>query len=276
MFDEVEKAHPDVFNLFLQILDDGQLTDSKGRLTDFKNCIIVMTTNLGAHVIEQESPILPEKQKKSFGFDPENWEEEENVILNRSQKIELMVNLDGTFTIKPPVEPELTAEDKERFSKIDGLVNEELKKFFRPEFLNRVDDIIVFQHLSKHNIWEISGVMLKNLAKRLESQGATIEIDNAVRFFLSEQGYDPVYGARPLRRAIIKLLEDELAVACLDNSLEKGTHIIVQQQLNPNPAPYAEYFEDIYSDKILVTFDKSNIKREEEESVVPVDELTFQ
>ena len=276
LFDEVEKAHPDVFNLFLQILDDGQLTDSKGRLTDFKNCIIVMTTNLGAHVIEQESPILPEKQKKSFGFDPENWEEEENVIINRSQKIELMVNLDGTFTIKPPVEPALTVEDKERFSKIDGLVNEELKKFFRPEFLNRVDDIIVFQHLSKHNIWEISGVMLKNLAKRLESQGATIEIDNAVRFFLSEQGYDPVYGARPLRRAIIKLLEDELAVACLDNPLEKGTHIIVQQQLNPNPAPYAEYFEDIYSDKILVTFDKSNIKKEEEESVVPVDELTFQ
>lgn len=274
LFDEVEKAHPDVFNLFLQILDDGQLTDSKGILTDFKNCIIVMTTNLGAHVIEQESPILPEKQKKSFGFDPENWEEEENTTINRSQKIELMVNLDGTFTIKPPVEPELTAEDKERFSKIDGLVHEELKKFFRPEFLNRVDEIIVFQHLSKHNIWEISGVMLKNLAKRLESQGATIEIDNAVRFFLSEKGYDPVYGARPLRRAIIKLLEDELAVACLDNSLEKGTHIIVQQQLKPNPAPYAEYFEDIYSDKILVTFDKSNIKKEE--LAVTDDKLAFQ
>ena len=101
--------------------------------------------------------------------------------------------------------------------------------------------------------------MLKNLAKRLEFHGATIEIDNAVRFFLAQQGYDPVYGARPLRRAIIKLLEDELAVACLDNPLEQGTHIIVKQELNPNPVKYAEYFEEVYSDKISITFDKSKV-----------------
>lgn len=262
LFDEVEKAHPDIFNLFLQILDDGQLTDSKGRRTDFKNCIIVMTTNLGAQVIESESPILPEKQKKQFGFHTESWEEEER--LRESKKIELMVNLDGTFSIKPPVKQELTEEDNARFEKITDLVKEELKKFFRPEFLNRIDDIIVFNHLSRHDIWEISGVMLKNLAKRLEFQGATIEIDNAVRFFLSEQGYDPVYGARPLRRAIIKLLEDELASACLNNPLQKGTHIVVKQELNPNPAKYAQYFDDVYTDKILITFDNTNVENESE------------
>ena len=258
LFDEVEKAHPDIFNLFLQILDDGQLTDSKGALTDFKNCIIVMTTNLGAKVIEQESPILPGKRNKSFGFDVDNWEKDQR----GNQKIELMVNLDGTFTVKPPVKQVITEEDEGRFTKINELVNEELKKFFRPEFLNRVDDIIVFQHLSKHDIWEISGIMLKNLSKRLELQGVTVEIDNAVRFFLTEQGYDPVYGARPLRRAIIKLLEDELAVACLNNPLEKGTHIIIKQELNPNHVTYAEYFDDIYSDKIVITFDKTNVQKE--------------
>jgi ATP-dependent Clp protease ATP-binding subunit ClpC len=273
LFDEVEKAHPDIFNLFLQILDDGQLTDSKGKLTDFKNCIIVMTTNLGAHVIEKESPILPEKQKKSFGFDSESWEGE--LAAKESQKIDLMVNLDGTFTVKAPTEKLMTSEDEARFSKINELVNEELKKFFRPEFLNRVDDIIVFQHLSRYDIWQISGVMLRNLAKRLESQGVTIEIDNAVRFFLTQQGYDPVYGARPLRRAIIKLLEDELAVACLDNPLEKGVHIVVKQELNPNPVKYAEYFNDVYSDKIVVTFDRTNVQTNLEVDFQPLSETGF-
>lgn len=273
LFDEVEKAHPDIFNLFLQILDDGQLTDSKGKLSDFKNCIIVMTTNLGAHVIEQESPILAERQKKSFGFDSESWEED--LISKESQKIELMVNLDGTFTVKPPVEQALTEEDEDRFSRINVLVKDELKKFFRPEFLNRVDDIIVFQHLSRHDIWEISGVMLKNLAKRLESQGATIEIDNAVRFFLTEEGYDPVYGARPLRRAIIKLLEDELALACLDNPIEKGTHIIVKQELNPNPVKYAEYFNDVYANKVSITFDDSKVVTGLEMDLELSDEMSF-
>ena len=269
LFDEVEKAHPDIFNLFLQILDDGQLTDSKGKLADFKNSIIVMTTNLGAHVIESESPILPDKQKK-FGFHTD-WDNE--LSAKESEKIELMVNLDGTFTVKPPVEKPVTEADEERFEKINKLVKEELKKFFRPEFLNRVDEIVVFHHLSKYDIWEISGIMLKNLAKRLESQGVTIEIDNAVRFFLTEEGYDPVYGARPLRRAIIKLLEDELAVACLNNPLEKGMHISITQELNPNPVKYAEYFSDVYSDKILITVDKSKVKVDSDNSLEPIGEF---
>jgi ATP-dependent Clp protease ATP-binding subunit ClpC len=273
LFDEVEKAHPDIFNLFLQILDDGQLTDSKGKLSDFKNCIIIMTTNLGSKVIESHSPILPEKDKKPFGFHKESWEwdEDENLLLKELKKIELEFNLDGTFTIKPPVKPEITEADEEKFEEITKLVTEELKKFFRPEFLNRIDDTIVFNHLSKHDIWEICGVMLKNLAKRLESQGVTIEIDEAVRFYLAQEGYNPVYGARPLRRAIIKLLEDELASACLDHPLERGTHIIVQQQLQPNPMVHTKYFDDIYTNNILITFDQtkvqSNLEAEREKMV---------
>jgi len=257
LFDEVEKAHPDVFNLFLQILDDGHLTDSSGKNVSFKNCIIVMTTNLGARVIEKESPILS-KEKIGFGrrLDATALERE-------SKKIELLVNSDGTFSLKAPVEKEITAEDEEKFVKITGLVQEELKKFFRPEFLNRIDDIIVFNHLSKHDIWEICGLMLDQLAKRLKEQGAILEIDNAVRFFLTEEGYDPVYGARPLRRAITKFLEDKLAEACLSNIIHEGTEIYVTQEIKPNiygnRPVYSPIFDDIYTPEILVKFDYSNV-----------------
>ena len=221
-----------------------------------------MTTNLGSQVIESHSTILPEKQKKPFGFHKESWEwdEEEDLLLKESKKLDLAFNLDGTFTIKPPVKPEITEADEERFAEVTNLVTDELKKFFRPEFLNRIDDTIVFNHLSKHDIWEISGVMLKNLAKRLESQGVTIEIDEAVRFYLAQEGYNPVYGARPLRRAIIKLLEDELASACLDHPLQRGTHIIVKQQLQANPMVHTGYFDDIYTNKILITFDDTKVQ----------------
>jgi ATP-dependent Clp protease ATP-binding subunit ClpC len=247
LFDEVEKAHPDIFNLFLQILDDGLLTDSKGNHFDFKNCIIIMTTNLGSKVIESQSTILSQKQK-SVSFQKESWKsEEDDLALRESKKVELIFNLDGTFTIKPPLKKEVTKEDQAKFEEITELVKGELKLFFRPEFLNRIDDIIVFNHLSKYDIWEISGVMLKNLKKRLASQGVTIEIDDAVRFFLAQEGYDPIYGARPLRRAIINLLEDTLASACLDHPLQKGTHIIVKQQLRSNPSTHT-YFDDIYTD----------------------------
>jgi ATP-dependent Clp protease ATP-binding subunit ClpC len=256
LFDEVEKAHPDVFNLFLQILDDGHLTDSSGKVVSFKNCIIVMTTNLGSRVIEKESPILS-KEKIGFGrrFD--------TALERESKKIELLVNSDGTFSLKAPSEREVTPEDEEKFLKITGLVQEELKKFFRPEFLNRIDDIIVFNHLSKHDIWEICGLMLNQLSKRLNEQGAILNVDNAVRFFLTEEGYDPIYGARPLRRAITKFLEDKLAEACLSNVIHEGTQINVTQQIKPNvygnrPA-YSPIFEDIYTAEILVDFDYSNV-----------------
>jgi ATP-dependent Clp protease ATP-binding subunit ClpC len=257
LFDEVEKAHPDVFNLFLQILDDGHLTDSSGKEVSFKNCIVVMTTNLGSRVIEKESPILS-KEKIGFGRKLDDGVERE------SKKIELIINLDGTFSLKSPVEREVTAEDEEKFVKITGLVQEELKKFFRPEFLNRVDDIIVFNHLSKHNIWEICGLMLDQLTKRLKQQGAVLNVDNAVRFFLAEEGYDPIYGARPLRRAITKFLEDKLAEACLSNIIHEGTQINITQEIKPNAstglrAENTTFFDDIYTAEILVDFDHSKV-----------------
>ena len=256
LFDEVEKAHPDVFNLFLQILDDGHLTDSSGKHVSFKNCIIVMTTNLGARVIEKESPIL---SKENIGF----GRRFETALEREGKKIELLVNLDGTFSLKAPIEKEVTAEDEEKFLKITGLVQEELKKFFRPEFLNRIDDIIVFNHLSKHDIWQICGLMLGQLSKRLKEQGATLNIDNAVRFFLTDEGYDPIYGARPLRRAITKFLEDKLAEACLSNIIHEGTEINVTQKIKPdvygNRPGYSPIFDDIYTTEILVDFDYSKV-----------------
>lgn len=263
LFDEVEKAHPDVFNLFLQILDDGHLTDSSGKVISFKNTIVVMTTNLGSRVIEKESPILS-KEKIGFGRRFDTASEREN------KKIELLVNSDGTFSLKPPVEREITPEDEEKFVKITGLVQEELKKFFRPEFLNRVDDIIVFNHLSKHDIWQICGLMLKSLSKRLKEQGATLNIDNAARYFLTEEGYDPIYGARPLRRSITKFLEDKLAEACLSNVIHEGTQINVTQQIKPsvygNRPVYSPVFDDIYTSEIMVEFDYSNVDFSEIES----------
>jgi ATP-dependent Clp protease ATP-binding subunit ClpC len=277
LFDEVEKAHPDVFNLFLQILDDGHLTDSSGKVVSFKNTIVVMTTNLGSRVIEKESPILS-KEKIGFG------RRLDTALERESKKIELLVNSDGTFSLKPPTKREITAEDEEKFVKITGLVQEELKKFFRPEFLNRVDDIIVFNHLSKHDIWQICGLMLKSLSKRLKEQGATLNIDNAARFFLTEEGYDPIYGARPLRRSITKFLEDKLAEACLSNVIHEGTQIHVKQQIKPsvygNRPVYSPVFDDIYTSEILVEFDYSNvdfseIENEEEKNSKKQEENTI-
>merc|ERR1712071_502748 len=217
----------------------------------------VMTTNLGSRIIENESPVLA-KEKIGFGrrYDTGNLERE-------SKKISLEIESNGNFQLKPPIEREVTAEDEEKFSKITGLVKEELKKFFRPEFLNRIDDIIVFNHLSKHDIWQICGLMLGQLSKRLKEQGAILEIDNAVRFFLTEEGYDPVYGARPLRRAITKFLEDKLAEACLSNIIHQGTEIYITQKIKPNVYGnrpiYSPIFDDIYTPEILVEFNYDNV-----------------
>ena len=256
LFDEVEKAHPDVFNLFLQILDDGHLTDSSGKVVSFKNCIIVMTTNLGARIIESESPVLA-KAKVGFGqkYNTGNLDRE-------SRKISLLIESNGNFQLKPPTEAVLTSADEEKFGKITELVQEELKKFFRPEFLNRIDDIIIFNHLSKYDIWQICGLMLNQLSKRLEEKGAFLSIETATQFFLAEKGYDPVYGARPLRRSITKFLEDKLAIACLSNTIYEGTEINVRQQINENihkKTPFNLVFEDVYKEEISIEFDHSHV-----------------
>ena len=206
LFDEVEKAHPDVFNLLLQILDDGRLSDSKGRVIDFTNTLIIMTTNLGSKIIERESGIKPKSEQADGGF---------------------KITPDAVLGWEPVPEP---IKDPEVFERVTKLVNGELKNFFRPEFLNRIDEIIVFNHLTRIDIWEICELMIKSVQKRLKEKGINLVIDLAVQAFLTDEGYDPIYGARPLRRAIMKYLEDTLAEQCLSKTLYPNTKIIVNRK----------------------------------------------
>jgi ATP-dependent Clp protease ATP-binding subunit ClpC len=179
LFDEVEKAHPDVFNLLLQLLDDGRLTDAKGRTVDFKNTLVIMTSNIGSKVIE--------KGGSGFGFE---------VAEDRSQA---------------------------QYNRIRSLVNEELKQYFRPEFLNRLDDIIVFRQLTKTEVEQIADILLKEVATQLKEQrNIKLEVSEAFKALVVKEGYDPSYGARPLRRAIMRLLEDSLAEAILSGEVKDG------------------------------------------------------
>jgi len=206
LFDEVEKAHPDVFNLLLQILDDGRLTDSKGRVIDFTNALIIMTTNLGSKIIEQESGIKSKIEQGKRGF---------------------KITPDAVLGWQPVPEP---TKDPEVFERVTRLVNDELKNFFRPEFLNRIDEIIVFNHLTRIDIWEICDLMIKSVQNRLKDKEIYLIVDLAVQAFLTDEGYDPIYGARPLRRAIMKYLEDTLAEQCLSKTLYPNTKIIVNRK----------------------------------------------
>jgi ATP-dependent Clp protease ATP-binding subunit ClpC len=206
LFDEVEKAHPDVFNLLLQILDDGRLTDSKGRVIDFTNTLIIMTTNLGSKIIERESGIKSKSEQGERGF---------------------KITPDAVIGWEPVPEP---IKDPEVFERVTRLVNDELKNFFRPEFLNRIDEIIVFNHLTRIDIWEICELMIKSVQSRLKEKGINLIVDLSVQAFLTDEGYDPIYGARPLRRAIMKYLEDTLAEQCLSKTLYPNTKILVSRK----------------------------------------------
>ena len=206
LFDEVEKAHPDVFNLLLQILDDGRLTDSKGRVIDFNNTLIIMTTNLGSKIIERESGIKSKVEQEDGGF---------------------KMTPDEITGWKPAPEP---IKDPELFERVTKLVNDELKNFFRPEFLNRIDEIIVFNHLTRMDIWQICDLMIKSVQNRLNEKGIHLIVDLSVQAFLTDEGYDPIYGARPLRRAIMKYLEDTLAEECLSKNLYPNTKIYVRRK----------------------------------------------
>lgn len=213
LFDEVEKAHPDVFNLLLQILDDGRLTDSKGRTIDFKNTLIIMTSNVGAKIIEKESGI----QSKG------------------SNKSSLDINSDFlSYSSDPIVDPNV-------YKRISFLVNEELKKYFRPEFLNRLDEIIVFSHLTKTDVKQISEIMIKQLQDRMKEKEIELDVRNIVKEILVEQGFDPIYGARPLRRAVMRLLEDNLAQEFLSKPLYPKTRIIIDADLEDNIIVNVDY-----------------------------------
>lgn len=206
LFDEVEKAHPDVFNLLLQILDDGRLSDSKGRRIDFTNTLIIMTTNLGSKILEQESGVKPRSEQDGRKF---------------------KVMKDKIFGWEPKPEP---VKDPELLKRTTDLVKGELRNFFRPEFLNRIDEIIVFSHLTRSDIWEICALMINQLEVRLREKEITLTVEESVRALLTDEGYDPIYGARPLRRAIMKYLENDIAEHCLSKTLYPNTEITVRRK----------------------------------------------
>jgi ATP-dependent Clp protease ATP-binding subunit ClpC len=214
LFDEIEKGHPDVFNLLLQILDDGRLTDSKGRTIDFKNTLIILTSNVGAKIIEKESGIQSKKSNQSYfdiNADFINTDDEDNDL------------------------------DDDLYKRISVLVNEELKKYFRPEFLNRLDEIIIFRHLTKSDIQQISEIMIKQLQDRMKEKDIELEVKQIVKTILVDQGYDPIYGARPLRRAVMRLLEDNLAQECLSKPLYPRTKLIIDADLYDNILVTVDY-----------------------------------
>ena len=180
LFDEIEKAHPDVMNILLQILDDGRLTDSQGRTVDFKNTVIIMTSNIGARLITD---------KKSLGFS----ENKEN--------------------------------DSKEYENTKKEVMTELKKEFRPEFLNRIDETIVFHKLTDTEIDKIIDLMLKEVERRMKEQGIELKIEKSVKKLVAEKGIDKAYGARPLRRAIQNIVEDSLAEYILDGKIKAGEEV---------------------------------------------------
>jgi ATP-dependent Clp protease ATP-binding subunit ClpB len=176
LFDEIEKAHQDVFNILLQVLDDGRLTDGQGRTVDFRNTVVIMTSNIGSHIIAEMAPAAP-------------------------------------------------ADEVER---VRSRVLAELREHFRPEFLNRVDDIIVFSRLSREQLREIVGIQLRHLRERLAERKITLDIDDSALDVLAGEGYDPTYGARPLKRVIQRRLQDPLAMAILDGRLRDGETAVIR------------------------------------------------
>lgn len=184
LLDEIEKAHPEVFNILLQVLEDGRLTDSKGRTVDFRNTLIIMTSNVGADLIKKNS---------TLGF--------------------------------------TAAQDSGRdYANMKDKVMGELKKSFRPEFLNRIDEIIVFHSLDEKHIGEIVSLMAEELRKRLKEQEVDFVLTDAAKAFLAKEGYDPAFGARPLRRAIQKHIEDRLSEELLRGNISKGDTLTIDEK----------------------------------------------
>jgi ATP-dependent Clp protease ATP-binding subunit ClpC len=187
LLDEIEKAHPDVFNILLQILDDGQLTDSYGRKVNFKNTIIIMTSNLGAKFIKRNS---------GMGFVKES-------------------------------------DDKEH-ERIEAIINEEVKRFFNPEFINRIDDLLVFKPLNKEDLLQVVDILLKDLQSRLDDKNVTLTLTPDAKQVIVDKGYDPMLGARPMSRSIQKLLEDDLAEGFLQGRFPEGAEILVDAAEDKN------------------------------------------
>jgi ATP-dependent Clp protease ATP-binding subunit ClpC len=185
LFDEIEKAHPEIFNVLLQILDDGRLTDGQGRTVDFKNSVLIMTSNVGAPVLNKEV---------GMGF-----------RLTRDAK-----------------------EDQEQiYGRMKDHVMEELRRTFRPEFLNRLDEIIVFRPLTDDQIRSIVGIIKERVRREMRGQGMDLEVTEEAKELLAKEGFDPTFGARPLRRAIQRLVEDPLSDELLRGRFKSGDTIVV-------------------------------------------------
>jgi ATP-dependent Clp protease ATP-binding subunit ClpC len=185
LLDEIEKAHPDVFNILLQIFDDGHLTDAKGRRVDFRNAIIVMTSNIGAELIRKGTTI---------GFAARGDEAKTR---------------------------------EEAYERMKEKLLAELKKSFRPEFLNRIDGVVVFHSLTKEHIRKIVDLMLAQVSKQVEEKGIKLEVTDAAKDLLGEKGYDEVFGARPLRRVIQDMVEDKLSESLLRGKFQPGDTAVV-------------------------------------------------
>jgi len=185
LLDEVEKAHPEVFNSLLQILDDGRLTDGHGRTVDFKNAVVIMTSNAGVEFIKRDMAI---------GFTPQKDEAETR---------------------------------KQSYEQMKGKIMDAVKKTFRPEFLNRVDEVIVFHELTEEQLRSIVDLMIKDLQKRLTDRKLEVELTEKAKLWLVKEGFDPVYGARPLRRAIERYVENPLSTKLLRGEFSPGDTIVV-------------------------------------------------
>ena len=189
LFDEIEKAHPDVFNLFLQILDEGRLTDGHGKTVDFRNTVVLMTSNIGGKLIQDAGQKAAELESAGGGDAQAIWEME--------------------------------------YERVQETVRQELRNYFRPEFLNRIDDIVLFRNLSRGQIKAIVDVQLTDLRKRLAERRMTLELTEAAKERLAEKGYDPVFGARPLKRAVQKYLQDPLSMKIIEEEIGDGDDILV-------------------------------------------------
>ncbi|HVG65197.1 MAG TPA: AAA family ATPase [Actinomycetota bacterium] len=184
LLDEIEKAHPDVFNVLLQIMDDGRLTDGQGRTVDFKNTVLIMTSNLGTRDIAKGATL--------------------------------------GFTARPDA--------KVDYERMQGKVMDELKRHFRPEFLNRIDEVIVFHQLSREQVKSIVGLMMRRVVEQLKSKDIAMELTEAAKDLLAEKGYDPALGARPLRRTIQRLVEDPLSEKLLWKEFTAGQLVVVDAE----------------------------------------------
>jgi ATP-dependent Clp protease ATP-binding subunit ClpB len=189
LFDEIEKAHSDVFNIFLQILDEGRLTDGHGKTVDFKNTVILMTSNIGGKMIQDAGMEASRLESQAADGSADVWEAE--------------------------------------YEKVQEAVRLELRNHFRPEFLNRIDDIVLFRNLSRERIKEIVEVQLTDLRKRLAEKRMTLQLSEKVKDVLAEKGYDPVFGARPLKRAVQKYLQDPISMKILEEAFDDGDDIAV-------------------------------------------------